>query len=118
MTWEPSWNNRRHHRHADFDVDFDARSAASARNLASAFEEDLEEEEGGVGGARGRQAPELLGSPAQRVGRGGVRRRAPAVMVMPCHVFAVHCPALRVCLSCFPAVVQAVEEKDRGFQGR
>jgi hypothetical protein len=49
MTWEPSWNNRRHHRHADFDVDFDARSAASARNLASAFEEDLEEEEGEVG---------------------------------------------------------------------
>lgn len=49
MTWEPSWNNRRHHRHADFDVDVDARSAASARNLASAFEEDLEEEEGEVG---------------------------------------------------------------------
>ena len=48
MTWEPSWNNRRHHRHADFDADVDARSAASARNLASAFEEDLEEE-GDVG---------------------------------------------------------------------
>lgn len=69
---------------------------------------------GGRVGGRGRQAPddELLGSPAQRVGRGGER----AVSCSAC-VCCVTVIVLLSSVSCFPAAVQVVEKKDQGFQG-